>query len=92
MGWLACECASSRHGDREEVQRKRQSCRSAELPSYKARMQAVQETRRRSGKGEGKGKGVGWGGALPLNGQDNWATEVGMSGNPTWVDGLALMT
>lgn len=55
-------------------------------------MQAVQETRRRSGKGKGKGKGVGWGGALPLNGQDNWATEVGMSGNPTWVDGLALMT
>ena len=35
--------------------------RAAELPSYKARMQAVQETRRRSGKGKGKGKGKGEG-------------------------------
>ena len=69
MGWLACECASSRHGDREEVQRKRPSCRSAELPSYKARMQAVQETRRRSGKGKGKGKGVGWCVAVERPGQ-----------------------
>ena len=69
--------------------------RAAEVPSYRATRRVCRPYKKRgggAGKGKGKGKGKGWGGALPSNGQDNWATEVGMSGNPTWVDGLALMT
>lgn len=63
--------------------------RAAEVTSYRATRRVCRPYKKRGG---GAGKGKGWGGALPLNGQDNWATEVGMSGNPTWVDGLALMT